>query len=122
MLKIRLQRRGKRNYATYRVVVAEDRAPIKGRYIADVGYYNPHTDEFVVDKDTVHEWLNKGVKASATVHNLLVTHKVITAEKVTSWRPKKKVAEEKTTIPSEAAALTKDAPGEETAPVSASVD
>lgn len=95
MLKLRLQRRGKKNYATYRVVVAEDRAPVKGRFIADVGHYNPHTDAFVVDKDAVQEWITKGVQPSATVHNLLINHKVITGEKVTSWKPKKKAEEEK---------------------------
>lgn len=94
MLKLRLQRRGKKNYATYRVVVAEDRAPVKGRFIADVGHYNPHTDAFVVDKDAVAEWLSKGVQPSATVNNLLINHKVITGEKVTSWKPKKKAKEE----------------------------
>lgn len=88
MLKIRLQRRGKRNYATYRVVVAQASAPIKGRFIADLGSYNPHTDAFVVDKDAATRWISQGAQASSTVHNLLVEHKVITAAKVTSWRPK----------------------------------
>lgn len=90
MLRIRLQRRGKRNYATYRVVVAEGTAPIKGRFISDVGFYNPHTKEFSVDTQAVTDWLGKGVQPSATVHNLLVTHKLLKAKKVKSWRPKKK--------------------------------
>jgi small subunit ribosomal protein S16 len=94
MLKMRLQRRGKRNYATYRVVVAEKHAPIKGRFIADLGHYNPHTDEFSVQKEAATDWLQKGVQPSATVHNLLVTHKIIKGKKVTSWRPKKKEAAE----------------------------
>lgn len=92
MLRIRLQRRGKKNYATYRVVVAEAKAPIKGRYLADLGHYNPHSDVFAVDIDQVTHWLKQGAQASPTVHNLLVTHKVIQAPKVTVWRPKKKVA------------------------------
>lgn len=92
MLRLRLQRRGKRNYATYRVVVAEQRAPIKGRFIADVGHYNPHTNDFKIDSAAVEDWLTKGVKPSPTVHNLLITHKIIKGEKVTSWRPKKKDA------------------------------
>lgn len=93
MLRIRLQRRGKRNYATYRVVVAEGTAPIKGRFIADVGFYNPHTKEFSVDSQAVTNWLGQGVQPSATVHNLLVTHKLLAAKKVKSWCPKKKPAE-----------------------------
>ncbi len=101
MLKLRLQRRGKKNYATYRVVVAEDRAPVKGRYIADLGHYNPHTDEFVVKQDVVAEWIGKGAKPTPTVHNLLIEHKVITGEKVTSWSPKKKEAAEGDEAPAE---------------------
>lgn len=89
---MRLQRRGKKNYATYRIVVAERGAPVKGRSIEDLGHYNPHTDVFSVAADKVTAWLSKGVQPSATVHNLLVTHGVIKAEKVTSWKPKKKEA------------------------------
>jgi small subunit ribosomal protein S16 len=87
MLKLRLQRRGKKNFATYRVVVAEQHAPIKGRFIADVGSYNPHTNVFAVDKEKVAEWLKQGVQPSSTVHNLLVTHGLLAKEKVTIWRP-----------------------------------
>lgn len=90
---MRLQRRGKKNYATWRVVVAEQRAPIKGRFIADVGYYNPHTDAFRVEADAVKQWLKQGVKPSPTVHNLLVTHGLLAADKVRSWRPKPKKTE-----------------------------
>src|SRR3989344_5908803 len=94
MLRLRLQRRGKKNYATYRIVVAERGAPVKGRTVADVGHYNPHTNAFVVEKDKVAGWIKKGVSASPTVHNLLIEHKIISGEKVTSWKPKKKVAEQ----------------------------
>lgn len=94
MLKLRLQRRGKKNYATYRVVVAEASAPVKGRFIADVGHYNPHTDVFKVDNEAVTDWIGKGAQVTPTVHNLLVDNKVISESKVTSWRPKKKDEEE----------------------------
>lgn len=112
MLRMRLQRRGKKNYATYRVVVAERGAPVKGRSVADVGHYNPHTDVFVVTKETVEGWLAKGVKPSSTVHNLLVEHKIITADKVTSWKPKKKEAAEGEKKPADtsAAAATPEQP------------
>lgn len=90
MLRIRLQRRGKKNYATFRVVVAQQYAPVKGRFVADLGYYNPHSDEFKLDEQKTKNWLKQGVKPSATVHNLLVTHGLLKADKVTSWKPKKK--------------------------------
>lgn len=96
MLRIRLQRRGKKNYATYRIVVTDQHAPVKGRFIADLGYYNPHTDEFKISNEDVKKWIGNGAKATNTVHNLLVTNKIIDAEKVTSWKPKKKAEEEAT--------------------------
>ena len=113
MLKLRLQRRGKRNYATYRVVVAEHTAPVKGRFVADVGSYNPHTDTFAVSAEAVTDWLAKGVQPSPTVHNLLITHKVITGDKVTSWRPKKKEGDQAEASSTEAAPKA-DTPQSET--------
>lgn len=92
MLKLRLQRRGKKNYATYRVVVAEQRSPIQGKFLEDIGFYNPHTNAFTVQGELVQKWLAAGAQPSATVHNLLVTHGLLAAEKVRSWRPKKKEA------------------------------
>lgn len=94
MLRIRLQRRGKPKHATYRVVVADQHAPIKGRFISDLGFYNPHTDEFKVQQEPLQQWIKKGAKPSSTVHNLLVTHGLLQAPKVTSWRPKKKEPEQ----------------------------
>jgi len=93
MVRIRLQRRGKRNYATYRVVIADQRAPIKGKFIADVGFYNPHTNEFKVDAEAVNKWIGNGAQPTPTVHNLLIDKKIIKGKKVTSWRPKKKEGE-----------------------------
>jgi small subunit ribosomal protein S16 len=90
---MRLQRRGKKNYATFRVVIADGHAPIQGKFIADLGYWNPHSDTFVIKKDDVQKWIQNGAQPSATVHNLLVGNKIIKGEKVKSWRPKKKQGE-----------------------------
>jgi len=103
MLKMRLQRRGKNNYATYRVVVAEHTFPVKGKYVADIGWYNPHTNEFKVSSEAAEKWLSQGAKPSATVHNLLVENGHLKAEKVTSWSKKSKPAEEETEKGSSAA-------------------
>jgi small subunit ribosomal protein S16 len=93
MLRIRLQRRGKSKHAAYRVVVAEKGAPIKGRFIADLGSYNPHTSVMVVDAKAVKEWMSQGVQPSDTVNNLLIENKVIAGEKVKVWSPKKKASD-----------------------------
>jgi small subunit ribosomal protein S16 len=76
------------------VVVADQRAPIKGKFIADVGFYNPHSNEFKVDADQVNHWISNGAQPTPTVHNLLVDKKIIKGKKVTSWRPKMKEGEE----------------------------
>lgn len=94
MLRIRLTRRGKSKHATYRIVVAPHTNPIKGSFIDDVGFYNPHSEEFTISKEKVEAWMKKGAKPSATVHNLMVNHKIIDAPKVMSWKPKKKPAVE----------------------------
>ena len=93
MVRIRLQRRGKRGYATYRVVVADGHAPIKGKFLVDLGHYNPHTDAFEVDAAAVNEWISKGAHPSDTVHNLLIKHNVIKGEKRMLWHPKPAKAE-----------------------------
>lgn len=112
MLKLRLQRRGKKNYATYRVVIAEQHAPVKGKFIADLGFYNPHSNDFVVDTEAMNKWLAQGAQPSDTVHNLLVTKGLLKAEKVTIWRPAKEqpaaapTAEQKTETPEAETATT----------------
>jgi small subunit ribosomal protein S16 len=94
MLRIRLQRRGKKNYATYRVVVADRTSAVDGRFVADLGFYNPHSKAFSVTKEVAQTWLSKGAQPSPTVHNLFVSHKLVEAKKVTAWRPKKHKKEE----------------------------
>lgn len=99
MLKIRLQRRGKNNYATYRVVVADGRAPVKGSFVADVGSYNPHTNAFAVQQEAVTKWISQGAQPSATVNNLLITHGIIQGEKVMIWRVPQPEAATETSAP-----------------------
>ena len=74
--------------------MADQRAPIKGKFVADVGWYNPHSDEFEVNAEDVKEWMSKGVQPTPTVQNLLIEKKVIKGDKATSWRPKVKKSEE----------------------------
>lgn len=102
MLKVRLQRRGKRNYAAFRVVLAEDCAPVKGRFIEDLGSYNPHTNEFNISQERTIQWIKQGAQPSATIHNLLITHNVMKGEKVRSWSPKKKAEDKKEAPPQHA--------------------
>lgn len=90
MLKIRLCRVGKKNRAQFRVTVADGRIAPGGRFVEVVGHYDPHTKEKVFKKERIEYWISKGAQPSSTVHNFLVDAGIIKAEKVTSWRPKKK--------------------------------
>lgn len=92
MLVIRLTRIGKKNQPAYRVVLTEKTNPVRGKFIEILGNYNPRLKQKSLKIEKIRYWLSKGAQASPSVHNLLVTEKVIDAEKVKAWRPKKKAA------------------------------
>lgn len=88
MLKIRLQRKGKRGQAYFKVVVTEHTTKPQGKYLELLGSYDPHKNEITVNAEKVREWLGKGAKMSGTVNNLLVGRGIIQGEKVRVWKPK----------------------------------
>ena len=90
MLKIRLQRTGKRGQAYFRVVVVEHTKKPKGEYLELLGTYNPHEKVLNVKKDRIDYWVSKGAQPSPTVNNLLVNYKIWDKPKVQSWKPKAK--------------------------------
>ena len=71
--KIRMRRMGSKRKPFYRIVVADSRMPRDGRFIEEVGYYNPLTnpDEVKLEEDKIFEWLEKGAQPSDTVRSLL---------------------------------------------------
>ena len=72
MLAIRLQRNGRKALPLYRIVVQEaQRHPLSGRIVAQVGSYNPHTKETVLDKSEVEKYLNNGAQPSGRVIRIL---------------------------------------------------
>ena len=77
-VKIRLQRHGKKNYAFFHIVVADTRAPRDGRYIEQIGSYNPNTNPatIVLDFDKALAWLNVGAQTT------LVTRRILSYEGV----------------------------------------
>ena len=72
-VKIRLRRKGAKKAPFYRMVVADSRFPRDGRFIEEVGYYNPLTDpaEVKVDTDAVKKWIANGAQPTDTVKALL---------------------------------------------------
>ena len=79
MIKIRLKRLGSKKNPFYRIVVADSRYPRDGRFIEEIGYYNPLTDpnEFKVDADKVKSWIANGAQPTDTVKALLKKNNVI---------------------------------------------
>ncbi|MDF7639103.1 30S ribosomal protein S16 [Lactobacillus sp. ESL0791] len=72
-VKIRMRRMGAKRRPFYRIVVADSRMPRDGRFIEEVGYYNPVAEpkELKLDEDKIYEWLKKGAQPSDTVRSLL---------------------------------------------------
>jgi len=82
MLKIRLQRVGKKHDPSYRVVLTDSRQAAKaGTCIELLGNYNPQRGEPVLKGDRIKEWISKGAQTSDTVNNLLVKHGIIEGKK-----------------------------------------
>ena len=72
-VRIRLKRVGAKKAPVYRVVVADSRSPRDGRFIEEIGYYNPVADpaEIRIDMEKANEWIKKGAQPSDTVRALL---------------------------------------------------
>jgi small subunit ribosomal protein S16 len=73
MVKIRLRRVGSKKKPSYRVVVADARAPRDGAFINIIGYYNPLTDPetVAIDEEKPLNWLRQGAQPTATADRLL---------------------------------------------------
>ncbi len=78
-VKIRLTRIGKKKAPSYRVVVADGRYPRDGRFIEEIGYYNPMTNpaEVKIDAEKATKWLQNGAQPTETVKDLLKKSEII---------------------------------------------
>ena len=79
MVKIRLRRMGAKKAPFYRIVVADSRYPRDGRFIEEVGYYNPMTNPITVnvDAEKVEKWLANGAQPTETVKSILAKNGLI---------------------------------------------
>ena len=93
MLAIKFKRIGKKHQGSFRVVVMEKRSKLQGRFTEDLGWVNPRTDKFEMDKKRAEYWLKVGAQPTATVYNLLVKAGVISGKKIPVHKKSKKVAE-----------------------------
>ncbi|MBQ7352958.1 MAG: 30S ribosomal protein S16 [Clostridia bacterium] len=72
-VKMRLRRMGAKKAPFYRVVVADERSPRDGKFIDEIGYYNPLTNpaEVKIDAEKAENWLKNGAQPTETVKSLL---------------------------------------------------
>jgi len=83
MLVIRLTRKGKKNQPFFRVVVTDKRKSSKaGRSVEDLGYVDPLTKRKSFKKERILYWISKGAQPSESIHNLLVSEKIIDGKKI----------------------------------------
>jgi small subunit ribosomal protein S16 len=83
MLKIRMQRIGRINMPSYRIIVVEHTESTKtGNFTDIVGTYNPRSKERKLDEGKIKHWLSVGAQPSATVHNMLVSVGILKGKKI----------------------------------------
>lgn len=120
MLTIRLQRRGRTNDPSFRVIIVDSkRASKTGNYLEMLGSYDARTDRIELNTERIKHWLSMGAQTSDTVHNLLVSQKIIDAKKINVLprkSPPKKEGEEAAPAAEAPAAPEAEAPAAE-APV-----
>ena len=95
MLMIRLQRVGRRNDPSFRMVITDSHNSTKsGKFIEIVGSYDArHKDKIQFNKERILYWLSKGATATDTMHNLLIKNSVINGKKIDVSKKPKKQAE-----------------------------
>lgn len=83
-VKIRMKRLGTKKRPFYRIVVADARRAVKGKFIEEIGFYNPIAEPrmFRINADKVKEWMGNGAKPSDTVHRLFKLYGVYDKEGV----------------------------------------
>jgi len=119
MLKIRLQRVGRKHDPSFRLVLTDSKnSPQSGKFLEVLGSYNARFGKPEIKGDRVTYWISKGAQVSDTVHNLLINEKIIEGKKINVLprkSPVKKEGEEvagetKTKAPEKAAAVAEEAP------------
>ncbi len=121
---MRLQRVGRKNDPSFRIVVTDKRTGVKSdKHVDRLGSYNPKMNHVQIDADKARDWISKGVQPSDTMHNILVSEKVIEGKK-RNVLPKKspivdeeaiKKAEEEAAAKAEAEKAAAEAPAEDVA-------
>jgi small subunit ribosomal protein S16 len=123
MLKIRLFRVGKKNQPSFKIVVTDKRRPAAGgRFVEEVGFWNPLTKEKTLKGERIKYWLSVGAKPSNTVYNLLIQSKILEGKKTPVHKKKKEKPGTKTEEPKAVKTETKKVETKETKPEETKVE
>ena len=110
MLKIRMQRIGRINQPSYRIVVTEHTtAPKAGKFVEKLGTYNPRTKAKTLNTERIKYWMSVGAQPSGTMHNMFVSAGILTGKKI-NVLPKKTVAKAAEPAAAETPAAAEAAP------------
>ncbi len=126
-VRVRLKRMGNKNRAFYRVVAADGRTATNGRFVENLGWYNPLVDgvNFKLDLARVDYWLGNGAIFSNTVNNLVKRARALPPEEAAAPAPEPEVATEEPVAeaaPEEAPAVEEAAPASDDAAAPAPAD
>jgi len=100
MLTIRLQRKGKKNQPFFKIIVTEEKkSSTRGRFVEELGFYNPLTKEKSLNADRAKYWMSVGAKPSDTVYNMLVTDNIVEGKKIPKHKKSKKKEEPEAAAP-----------------------
>lgn len=94
MLAIKFKRVGKKHQGSFRIVVLEKRTKLNGRFLEDLGWLDPRTDKFELEKKRAEHWLKMGAQPTDSIHNLFIKAGIISGKKIAVHKQPKKKAEE----------------------------
>lgn len=96
MLKIRLQRIGRKNDSSFRAVLTDSKNSTKsGKFLEILGNYNPKTDKIALNAERIKYWISSGAKTSDTVYNFLVSQGILNTKKINVLSKKKPTLKKK---------------------------
>lgn len=102
---IRFMRIGRKNQPSFKIVVTEKtKSSTGGRFVEDVGFYNPVTKEKILKPERLKYWISQGAQPTPTISNLLISEKVTEGDKTPKHKlPRRQPAEEAGKQPAAAA-------------------
>ncbi len=89
MLSIKLKPIGKKHQRSFRIIVSEKRSKLQGKFLEDLGWYNPRTKEKYFKTERVKYYLERGAQPTVTVFNMLVSKNIIPGPKKKKYSKKK---------------------------------